>query len=226
MFLGQLLHKIQKKSYYKLSVGVETGYNVDLYTIRVRNYLNVNDLRIGDQVLFSGQYVSKKNIRQFQLHFITIHPFRQCSECHIPLTSNVCFIKHDKEAQKLNGEWGVIHKIQRDGNVKVFFERDHFVFAAVATPTHWYYQLFRRLKDKDNVIIEGWRYKQKTSIKVISMNNTYENMQKQESDYEVIENLQKTFTKTISMDITYENMQKPESHYEAMENLHQESERE
>ena len=98
MFLGQLLHKVQKKNYHKLIVEVETGYNVDFYTIRVRNYLIVKDLRIGNQVLFSGQYVSKKNVRQFQLQSIRIHPFRQCSECYFPLTSNLCFIKHDKEA--------------------------------------------------------------------------------------------------------------------------------
>ena len=177
MFLGQMLHKVQKKTYYKLFVGVETGYNIDIYTIRVRNYLIVKDLCVGDQVLFSGHYISKNNIQQFQLHFIVKHSFRQCSDCYIPLTSNVCFIKHDKEAQKLNGDWRVVHKIRRDGNIKVFFEQDHFVFAAVATSTHWFYRLFRRLKDKDSVIIEGWRYKQKTSIKIISMNN----IQKQES---------------------------------------------
>ena len=189
MFLGQLLHREQKKTYYKLIVGVETGYNVDFYTIRIRNYHNVKELCVGDQILFSGQYVTKRNLRQFQLHFITVHPFRQCSECLIPLTSNECFIKHDKEAQKLNGEWKVVHKFQRDGNINVFFEKDHFVFAAVATPSHWFYELFIKFADNDNVIVDGWRYKDKTCIKIVSVNNAYENIQNQESDYEVMDNL-------------------------------------
>lgn len=170
MFQGELLHKVQKKTYLKLIVGVETGYNVDFYTIRVRDPLTIKDICLSDQVLFSGQYIWKRNISQFQLHFIIKHSFRQCSECDLPLTSNTCVIRHDREAQKLNGEWRVVHKIQRDGNIKVFFEKSHFVFAAVATPEHWYHSLFKKLSNNDNVSISGWRYKQKTSIKTISKN--------------------------------------------------------
>ena len=189
MFLGQLLHREEKRSYCKYVVGVETGYHVDLFTIRIRNYHNVNELSVGDQVLFSGKYVTKKNFRQFQLHFITVHPFRQCPECLIPLTSTECFIKHDKEAQKLIGQWKVVHKFQRDGNINIFFEKEHFVFAAVAFPSQWFYDIFVELNDNDNVILEGWRYKDKTCIKVVCLNNIYENVQSQshESDYEVMD---------------------------------------
>ena len=123
MLLGEVLNKIQKKSYFKLFIGVETGYNIDFYTIRVRNYHTIKDLDVGDQVLFSGHYITKRNIRQFKLDFIRKQTFIQCVVCHIPLTSNACFIKHDKEAQKICGEWRVVHKIQRDGCIKVFFEK-------------------------------------------------------------------------------------------------------
>lgn len=201
MFLGQLLHKIHKKTYVKLFVGVESGYNTDTYVLRVRNLLVIKNILVGDQVLFAGQYISKKNIRQFQFHFIMKYGFSQCSECLIPLSSNVCFIKHDKEAQKLEGEWKVVHKVKRDRNIKVFFEKGHYVFAAVTTPKHWYYRIFRNLKDTDKVLIEGWRYRQKTSIKSI-VSLKYVN---DESHYEVIDDL-------------YDDQ---ESHYEVMDSTYE-----
>ena len=182
MFLGQLLHIAQRRTYHKLTIGVETGYNIDLYTIRVRNYLMIKDLYVGDQVLFSGFYISKGRYSEFHLETIVKHTFRECSECNLPLTSNSCLINHDKEAQKLYGEWRVVHKIIREGNIKVFFEKGHYVFAAVATTNHWFRHLFRKLTDNDRVAIEGWRYRQKTSIKTILIKS-----QPLESDYENME---------------------------------------
>ena len=145
----------------------------------------VKDLCVGDQVLFSGYYTSKGKDKQFHLETILKHSFAQCSECHLPLTSNKCFIKHDKEAQKLDGGWRVVHKIERGGDIKVFFEKGHFVFAAVATPKLWYHDLFKKLCDNDKVSIEGWRYKQQTSIKTIF--KIHENNGQQESEYEIME---------------------------------------
>ena len=166
MFLGEMLQIVQRRSYHKLTIGVETGYNVNLYTTRVRNYVMIKDLHVGDQVLFSGFNITSGRYNEFNLETILKHSFRECLECHLPLTTTTCLILHDKEAQKLYGEWKVIHKIIREGNVKVFLEKGRYVFAAVATPHHWFHHIFKKLKDNDKVIIEGWRYKQKTSIKL------------------------------------------------------------
>lgn len=176
MFLGQLIQKTYKDTYVKLIVGVETGYNVNIYTLRTRNHLSVENIDVDDQVLFAGRYISKGQARQYQLHFIMKHTFRLCPECCIPLTSDLCFIKHDKEAQKLEGEWRVVHKIFRGDDFKVFFEKEHFVFAAVASPKHWYFKLFRNLKENDIVSIRGWRYKQRTSFTSIKKAHIYENI--------------------------------------------------
>lgn len=174
MLLGQITQKSYKESYTKLIVAVETGYNVDIYTLRTRNHLAVNDIDVDDQVLFTGRIVTKGEASQFQLQLIMKHGFKQCPMCHIPIiTSELCLIKHDKEAQKLEGEWRVVHMIFHGNSIKIFYEKGHFVFAVVATPMHWYYKLFRNLRDGDTVTIEGWRYKQKTSIKYIQKVRAY-----------------------------------------------------
>ena len=166
MLFGVLVHRVQKKSYIKLTIGVETGYNMDFYAIRI--YHNYPEISVGDQVSFNGCFIIKD---WFHLYHITKTNFQQCSECNVQLTSNKCFIKHDIEAKKLDGEWRVVHKIVREGVIKIFFEKYHFVFAGVATKKHWYYHIFKKLNDRDSVSIDGWRYKNRTSIKFISKNS-------------------------------------------------------
>lgn len=168
MFLGVLVQKVQKKTYQKLTIGVETGYNVDFYTLRTRNYTMIENVNVGDKVFFSGHFTNKKHSSSFILRDIGKSEFTQCSDCNLPLTSNTCLMKHDKDAQKLNGEWRVVHKIVRGGNIKVFFKKTHFVFAAVASTKQWYYCVFKKLHDRDSVFINGWRYKNKTSITMIT----------------------------------------------------------
>ena len=168
MFLGVLVHKVRKSSYLKIIVAVETGYNVDLYTIRTRNYDIIEGIETGDQVLFSGEFKINNNSSYFILHYILKHSFSECPECSFPLTSNTCLINHDKEAQKLEGEWRVVHKRVQHGVIKVFFERANFVFAAVSLKKHWYNRIFKNLRNGDYIDIKGWRYKKKTTIKTIS----------------------------------------------------------
>ena len=47
-----LVHRVQKKSYIKLTIGVETGYNMDFYAIRI--YHDCPEISVGDQVSFNG----------------------------------------------------------------------------------------------------------------------------------------------------------------------------
>ena len=62
MFLGVLVQKVQKKTYQKLTIGVETGYNVDFYTLRTRNYTMIENINVGDKV-FSVDTLQTKNIQ-------------------------------------------------------------------------------------------------------------------------------------------------------------------
>ena len=78
-------------------------------------------------------------------------------------------LKHDKEAQRLAGTWRVVHTIEKDNLIKVFFDKNNFVFAAVARPTDWYYDTFKLLKDDNIVEVEGWRYKSRTTLRYLKI---------------------------------------------------------
>ena len=166
-FLGQVLQIEERDLYLKIVVGVETGYNVDTYTIRLSHEKLVSDLEIGHKVLFTGYSQLRDGIEQFHVESFMKKDFTSCIKCGLPLTSYICFTKHDVEAQKLFGGWRVVHKIKSKGCVKLFFEKEHFVFAAVSSPQMWVHASFQELNDGDRVNLEGWRYRQKTTIKFI-----------------------------------------------------------
>ena len=84
----------------------------------------------------------------------------------------MCIIKHDKEAQKLEGEWNIFHRIQKSGHIKLFFLKGRYQFSTVARPINfttmcWLYEQFKSLNEGDKVKVCGWRYKTKTSINYI-----------------------------------------------------------
>ena len=166
-FLGQVLQIEERQNYYKVVVGVETGYNIDCYTLRVLHDKMINDLVVGHNILFTGYSRSRDGIEQFHVESFMRKDFSSCIKCGLPLTSYICFVKHDAEAQKFFGDWKIVHKIVSKGCVKLFFEKEHFVFAAVSTPQLWVHGTFLDLIEGDRVRLEGWRYRQKTTIKLI-----------------------------------------------------------
>ena len=166
-YLGQVLKIHEREQYFKVITAVETGYNTDVYTLRVPFDKMVPDLIERHKVLFTGHSKQRDGIKQFHLESLTRRDFTSCTKCGFPLISYVCFIKHDVEAQRFDGNWTVVHKVNSNGHVKLFFEQGHFVFAAVSTPHLWVHERFLDIEVGDTVTLEGWRYKQRTSIKFI-----------------------------------------------------------
>jgi len=167
IYFGQVLEIIKHETYYRIVVGTQIGYGVECYTLRVTENIFPDGLKVDDKILFTGKTKSKDGIEQFQTESIFKRAYQSCKECSLPLTSEKCFLKHDEEAQKLTGRWRVVHKIESKGNFKLFFEKGHYVFATVAIPSQWIFATFKELVINDYVELEGWRYRQSTSLMFI-----------------------------------------------------------
>ena len=166
IFLGQVQQLVERPSYRKIVVAVECGYHVDCYTLRVADE-KIPKLEVDDKIIFTGYLMSRDGLEQFHVESLLKKNFASCPVCEFPLTSDTCLLKHDKEAQKLLGQWKVVHKIQTKGYIKLFFEQGHYVFATVSIPKQWTYSTFQELNDNDQVKLQGWRYQQRTTLKFI-----------------------------------------------------------
>ena len=170
IFLGKVLSIVERPTYHKLVVGVECGYHIECYTLRITND-RIIDLSVDDKVGFTAYSMSRDGKNQFHVESLLKINFASCDVCNLPLTSNVCLMRHDTEAQKLSGQWKVVHKIESNGCIKVFFEQGHFVFAGVSTIDRWFHSIFQNLNKYDTVTIEGWRYQRNTTFKRIHKTN-------------------------------------------------------
>ena len=166
IFLGQVLQLVERSGYHKIVAGVECGYHVDCYTLRITDEKMI-ELEVGDNIIFTGYSMSRDGLEQFHMESLLKKNFASCSECALPLTSDTCLLRHDKEAQKLVGQWKIVHKVEAKGCVTLFFEQGHFVFAAVSSPHQWIHSVFQGLDENDQVKLEGWRYQQRTTLKFI-----------------------------------------------------------
>ena len=88
------------------------------------------------------------------------------------LAAEACIIRHDKEARKHDGQCIIVHKIENNGHIKLFFQRDRLTFGTVDQPKdytalRWLYSRFKDLKEGDKVIVRGWIHKTRTSISFI-----------------------------------------------------------
>jgi hypothetical protein len=170
IYLGQVLQLAERGTYHKIVVGVECGYHVDCYTVRITKDKMIG-LSVGDKIGFTGYSLVRDDITQFHAESLIKLNFTSCEICCLPLTSNSCLMRHDREAQKLVGRWEVVHKIQTIDSIKLFFEQGHFVFAGVSTNDRWFHPTFQNLKKGDFVTINAWRYQRHTSFKVVCKNN-------------------------------------------------------
>ena len=168
IYLGKVLEIAKRTLHYKITTAVECGYHVDCYTLRVGDSNMINDLQVGEKIIFTGRWVTKDGDEVFKTESIMKRDFLECTECGLPLSSNTCFLKHDKEAQKLSGQWTIVHKIKSGGYIKIFFGHKHYVFAAVSFSKLWIHSQFQTLAEGDFVELEGWRYKQRTTIKYVN----------------------------------------------------------
>ena len=172
IFLGRILLVDDRDGYYKTAIGVETGYTTDVYIIRIPHDKIERRPVINDQVIFTGIEGRSFDKSMFILESIKYSEYTSCLECGFPMTSPICMIKHDKEAQKLDGEWIIFHRIEKNGHIKLFFQQNRLTFGTVAQPRdfttlRWLYDKFKDLKEGDKVSIRGWRYKTRTSLSFI-----------------------------------------------------------
>ena len=165
MFLGKVLQIDEREQYFKTAVAVETGYNTDIYVLRIPFNKMIDGLTVGHKILFTGQRRKRDDVEKFHLESIRRQDYSSCLECGFPLSSFICLIRHDKEAQKFHGTWKIVHKMLSPPYIKMFFlQGSNFVFAAVSQPKQWIHEKFEQLEEGDTVKVEGWRYKTKTSI--------------------------------------------------------------
>ena len=69
-FLGRILQIDDRENHYKTVIGVETGYNTDVYSIRIP--LTMVDRRplVKEQVLFTGRESRTEEASEFRLESI------------------------------------------------------------------------------------------------------------------------------------------------------------
>ena len=166
-YLGTIILLEEKDEYTKIVIGAEVGYETKYITARSKVKALFRDLKEGNNVLFTGETVTRNDKTFFNLDSIVKKDFEACDECDLPKTSATCMLTHKKEAQRLSGVWKVVHKIIANNVIKVFFDKCNFVFAAVATHHHWFNNFFKELKEGDYVELEGWRYLNKTSLRYL-----------------------------------------------------------
>ena len=142
-FLGKVLQIDEQEHYFRVTTSVETGYNTDIYSLRVSFDKMIPDLIVGHKILFTGRRRKRDDIEKFYLESIRKQDYSSCLECGFPLTSYMCFIKHDKEAQKFQGDWIIVHKMMSPPYIKMFFlQGRNFVFAAVSHPKNGFTKNF------------------------------------------------------------------------------------
>ena len=129
-FLGRMLQVDDNEYYYKVAIGVETGYNTDVYSMSIPHTMLKVKPVAGDKVAFTGRRAMGDGRTKFLLDSIKYQEFTSCITCGFPLNSLTCVIRHDKEAQKFDGEWEIVHKMERSGNIKMFFLKKTLYFCS------------------------------------------------------------------------------------------------
>ena len=172
MFLGEMLKVGEDEDYYDVAIAVETGYNTDIYSIRFPSRMLTVKPSPGNKVLFTGYHAMGDGMSKFILKTIKYQEFTSCIRCGLALTYYCCLTKHDNKAQKFEGEWQIVQKMEREGNIKMYFLRGRESFAAVAQPKNyvclrWLFARFSKLQEGDRVRLQAWRYKQRTTISFI-----------------------------------------------------------
>ena len=136
-FLGEMLKVGEDGDYYKVAIAVETGYNTDVYSIRFHSRMLKVKPSPGNKVHFTGYHFMGNGMSTFILGSIKYHEFTSCIRCGLALTSYTCLTRHDEEAQKFEGEWQIVQKMKREGNIKMYFLKGRESFAAVAQPKNY-----------------------------------------------------------------------------------------
>ena len=169
--MGQLLQKVKLESHTRIVIALEVGYLVRCYTFRVSikdsNFDVIDQLKVGDNVLFTGEVQDGETMDDIKLDSIIKKDFISCPTCGIAMVSDKCILKHDREAIKLQGTWAVVQTSGVGYYMKIWFEKDNLVFGAISCPQMWHYPDFMNLRRGDLVELEGWAYKDTNTLKYV-----------------------------------------------------------
>ena len=169
--MGELLQKTECGNHTRIVIAVEEGYKVLCYILRVADSDPkmdvISHLQVGDKVIFSGEWLAEEKMDDFRFDWIGRKDFQSCSACGLAMVSEKCVLNHDKEAIKLFGKWKVVHARRFGRFIKVWFEKELFVFGAVSCAKLWIHRDFKTLSAGDYVELEGWRYQSTTTLKYV-----------------------------------------------------------
>ena len=169
--MGQLMQKVERERYTRIVVAVEAGYLVRCFTLRASiddpKIQVIDELNVGDKVLFTGELREDGNTDTLRFDSIVKSDFVSCSVCGIAMVTNYCVSHHDEEAIKLDGNWKIIHVTKLGHFIKLWFEKSGYIFGAASCSTFWFHPTIRELCEGDFVDLEGWKYKNSTSLKYV-----------------------------------------------------------
>lgn len=163
-----LLGKIYKIDEYdgccNAIVIVEAGFQSDVYVLRVPLGRLHEKLVVGSSVLFTGRSVRRDEFKYVTVDTIIRQEFKSCEICKLPLTSENCFLNHDREVERLEGHWRLIHKEYSRGYLKTFFQKELFVLPTKMSCNSWLYDVFDDINQGDLVSLAGWRSKKDITL--------------------------------------------------------------
>ena len=161
---GVICDITEREKYTKMVVAVESGYESKIYLFRVDPEKLQETFRVGACVLLCGKYSMRDNCKRFILDSIVNFEFRSCELCKLPLSSERCFMDHNKEIVRVTGQWEILQKIYTRGNIELFLHRDGLVFSVSVSNNSWLYPVVGDICRGDFVIIDGWRQREKSKL--------------------------------------------------------------
>ena len=109
MFLGKVLQIDEREQYFKTAVAVETGYNTDIYVLRIPFNKMIDGLTVGHKILFTGQRRKRGDVEKFHLESIRRQDYSSCLELSYVLSDMIKKHKSFMEPGKLCTRCSLLH---------------------------------------------------------------------------------------------------------------------
>ena len=148
----------------RLVICVETGFQSNIYLLRVKSEKLLEDFEVGASVLVTGKYVTMDDCKRFHLDSISKFEFKSCPKCKLPLTSEECLMNHDKEITRVTGQWDILNKYYSRSCIELFLHRRGMVFSVSVPSNFWLYSKIDNMCPGDLVDIDAWREKDKSKL--------------------------------------------------------------
>ncbi len=152
------------EAHTRLVICVETGFQSNIYLLRVKSEKLTENFEVGASVLVTGKYVTSDGCKRFHLDSISKFQFKSCPVCKLPLTSEECLMSHDKEITRVTGQWEILNKYYSRSCIELFLTKDKMVFSVKVSSDYWLYSEVDIMCRGDLVHIDAWREKDKSRL--------------------------------------------------------------